>query len=115
MFDRGLLHIAKKGLTGTEYSVLLTLIAYSRYENWITIDQQTFANELEITKGQVCKALKKLCTLEVLEIHKDPQDKRRNIYRINPQLGWRGSEDQWRQHRVERSKSKVVDLFQTPK
>lgn len=106
MFDRGLLDIAKKGLTGTEYSVLLTLIAYSRYENWITVDQQTFAGELNISKAQVSKALKRLCGLEVVEIHKDPQDRRRNIYRISPHLGWRGSEDQWKQDQ------KVVELFQ---
>lgn len=95
MFDGTLEGLAKQGLTGVEWSVFALLVSRSRFENWVAMDQLTLAEELGCTKQQVNKAIKKLRSLDVVQVYKAPDDKRRNIYRLNPAKCWRGNEARW--------------------
>lgn len=95
MFAEGWFVISELGLTATEYSVFSRLMGHMGFENWVPISQETLGEELGIKKPHVSTALKRLTELKVVERQRDPIDKRRWMYRINPYLGWKGNPKDW--------------------
>lgn len=102
MFKEGWEYIAKLKLKPTETSVLCQLMTHLDYENWIPVCQETIAEELNLKKQHVSRAIKALVKYEILEREHDPRDKRRWAYRLNADLGWKGDALQWQIHQKQR-------------
>jgi DNA-binding MarR family transcriptional regulator len=62
-----------------------------QYSNHIGVDQNTIAEELELSVITVKRAIKELKDNKIIIDYKDQQDNRRNVYIINPEVAWRGS------------------------
>lgn len=97
-------------LTGRDYRVFHRLLAQLEFENWISISQQTIAEDLNIHQQDVAKSIKKLIKHQIIEQQKDLSDKRRSMYRFNPALGWMGDAKQWKKYMAEKKKEKVIPL-----
>ncbi len=95
MFRHGMKYLAKLKLTPTETAVFFSLLGRLEFENWVKVSQKTIAEELDLQRPRVTKAIKKLTELEVILRETDPSDERRTIYRLNPSLGWRGEPKEW--------------------
>ena len=112
MFSFGSERIAQiEGLSKTDYRVLHQLLSHLEFENWINVSQATIAEELRIKKPNISRSIKNLISKGIIEKRKDPQDKRRIKYRLNPEYGWRGDADQWKREMYNRKLEKVTPLF----
>lgn len=89
-------------LAGRDYRVLHRLLSKLDYENWISVSQETIAEELNLRQPDVNKSIGRLTGHRIIEREKDPIDKRRWRYRLNANLGWKGDARQWRQHQEAR-------------
>ena len=108
IFKHGLEHIAKLKLTPTDYTVLITFLSRLEYENWIRVSQKTIAEKLNLTQPQVSKSVKKLVEEKIFLKEQDPSDEGRQLYRLNPSLGWKGEAKEWFEETTNR------DLKPTP-
>ena len=90
--------------------VLFKLLARLDYENWLSISQETLAEEIGMKQPNVARAIRDLVQTEILEVSKDDTDKRRNSYRLNANLGWRGDARQWARHQQTRTGSNVISM-----
>ncbi len=112
MFSFGSKAIANvKGLNGTDYRVLFQLLGHLEFENWINVTHQMIADELKINRVNVSRAIKKLVEKEIIEKHKDPIDRRKTRYRLNPIHGWMGDAKQWQKEMYNRKAEKITPLF----
>ncbi len=112
MFSFGSKTIASiKGLNGTDYRVLFQLLGHLEFENWINVTHQMIADELEINRVNVSRSIKKLVDKEIIEKHKDPIDRRKIRYRLNPIHGWMGDAKQWQKEMYNRKVEKITPLF----
>jgi len=75
-------------IKGEDYRVLLFLLGNMDFENWIQVTQESIAKELGMERTNVTKAIKKLSKKGIIEVAKRG---RMNIYRLNPDIAWRGS------------------------
>ena len=104
-----------EGLTGTDYRVLHNLLSHLEFENWINISQAVVSEELKIKKSNVSTSIKNLVSKGIIEKYKNPNDRRRIKYRLNPEYGWRGDADQWKKEMYNRRLKKVTPLFPNSK
>ncbi len=112
MFSFGSSRLSEiEGLTGTDYRVLHNLLSHLEFENWINITQTVISEELKIKKPHISNAIKNLVNKGIIEKHKDPNDKRKVRYRLNPEYGWRGDADQWKKEMYNRKSKKITPLF----
>ena len=112
IFKVGLSYIASiDDLKGRDYRVLLALLTYMDFQNWISISQQTIAEEYNLQQQNVAVALKNLLKHQIIERKKDPTDKRRWMYRLNPSIGWMGDSEQWKKLMEDRANEKIVPLI----
>lgn len=81
--------LAKK-LTPSACKVLLYMITLMAYGNHIGCNQTTLAADLELSLRSVNRAIKELRDMAVIIDYKDPMDKTRNVYIINPHSAWKG-------------------------
>ena len=81
------------------------------FQNWISISQQTIAEEYNLQQQNVAVALKNLLKHQIIERKKDPTDKRRWMYRLNPSIGWMGDSEQWKKLMEDRANEKIVPLI----
>lgn len=71
--------------------VLLYLMSKTGYDNYIGVDQETIMDELEYkTKASVVNAIQELKKQNIIISVKDVQDRRRNVYILNPYQSWKG-------------------------
>jgi len=91
-------------LAGRDYRVLHRLLSKLDYENWISVAQETIAEELNLKQPDVNKSITRLTKHRIIQREKDPIDKRRWRYRLNANLGWKGDAIQWRKHQEDNSK-----------
>ncbi len=112
MFSFGSEFISEvEGLTGNDYRILFRLLSHLEFGNWIYVTQTTIAEELKLKKSHVSRSMKKLVEKGIIEKQKDPKDKRKMIYRLNPKCGWRGDADQWKKEMYNRRLEKITPLF----
>lgn len=83
-----LLTMAKE-LNAEQLRVLLALLSELDYENYIQIAQIEVANNLEMQKTHVSRAIKGLVESGV--IFEGPKIGRSKSYRLNPNYGWKGT------------------------
>jgi len=89
MFQDFIIELSKdKEIKGEDFRVLLYLLANMDFENWIQVTQDTISKELQMRKTNISRALKKLKDKNIIEIAKRG---RINIYRLNPDIVWKGS------------------------
>lgn len=79
-----------KRLTPTACKVLLYMISLMEYSNHIGCDQKTLSEDLEVSLRSVSGAIAELKEMKVVLSYKDPQDRKRNVYMINPVHAWKG-------------------------
>lgn len=60
------------------------------YGNLISIDQFSICEETGLSITTVKRALQELISKNIIFSSPDPQDKRRKIYTLNPNIAWRG-------------------------
>jgi hypothetical protein len=79
-----------KGIRDIEQQrVFWALIERLDFENYINVVQADIARELEMQRPHVSRAIKELVEQDI--ILKGPKIGRNVTYRLNPNLGWRGS------------------------
>jgi DNA-binding MarR family transcriptional regulator len=83
-------YIAATCLTPSANKILMYLLSLSEFENFISIDQKTLNEELNISLRSTERGLKELIDSGILIIVKHPSDKRRNDYFLNPMTAWKG-------------------------
>ncbi|WP_456325955.1 helix-turn-helix transcriptional regulator [Desulfonauticus submarinus] len=89
MFQDFIIELSKdKDIKGEDFRVLLYLLANMDFENWIQVTQETISKELQMKKTNISRALKKLKDKNIIEVAKRG---RINIYRLNPDIVWKGS------------------------
>ncbi|MGR5968999.1 replication/maintenance protein RepL [Bacillus paranthracis] len=102
MFQEGLTHVAKLNLKGETLRVYMILLAKLDYENWLRVRQQDIADELNIKKQAVSRAIKELFEHGILV--KGPKVGASNTYRLDPSFAFRGRDKNLEQVR-KRSKT----------
>ena len=110
MFRDGWEYLATLSLAPTTSRILFKLLAKLDYENWLSISQETLGEEVGMKRPHVTRAITELVQADILEVSKDTTDKRRNSYRLNANLGWKGDAKQWVQHQQARSGSNVIPM-----
>ena len=110
MFRDGWEYLSTLSLAPSTSKVLFKLLARLDYENWLSISQETLAEEIGMKQPNVARAIRDLVQTEILEVSKDDTDKRRNSYRLNANLGWRGDARQWARHQQTRTGSNVISM-----
>ena len=70
---------------------------------------------MKIKKSNVSTSIKNLVSKGIIEKYKNPNDRRRIKYRLNPEYGWRGDADQWKKEMYNRRLKKVTPLFPNSK
>jgi predicted transcriptional regulator len=71
--------------------VLFALLEKLDFENLIVANQAKIAKDLGMESAQVNRAIKRLVEAEILT--KGPKEGIHGSYRLNPNYGWRGSEE----------------------
>jgi DNA-binding MarR family transcriptional regulator len=80
-----------KELQPNACKVLLYLMSKTQYDNYIGVNQETIQEELGYSSiRSVQNALKELKALNIVITMNDLDDKRRNVYFINPYQSWKG-------------------------
>lgn len=94
--------------------VLMLLFSKSGYENFVSMDVQTIAEELKITSRSVVRAMNELIDNSIVIRIKGgfASDKRRNEYYINPLAAWKGN-SYTRIQSIKKSDKNQLSLFST--
>lgn len=83
--------MSKRGnYTITTFRVLMYFFSLSQYENFISIDIKSIAENMNISKESVKRATKQLTDDNIILKIEHPSDKRRIDYFINPKAAWKG-------------------------
>jgi len=78
-------NISKNGLR-----IFVYMLGRLEYSNHIGVDQETIAKDNGLSLIYIKKTIKELKDSKILIGYQDLQDKRRNVYIINPVIAWRG-------------------------
>jgi len=78
-------NISKNGLR-----IFVYMLGKLEYSNHIGVDQETIAKDNGLSLVYIKKTIKELKDSKILVGYQDQQDKRRNVYIINPVIAWRG-------------------------
>jgi hypothetical protein len=84
-------YLAATELKPSTCKTLFYLFSLSQWENYLSIDIKTIAEELKITERSVLNAIKELKENNILLVMPHPSDKRRNDYFLNPLASWKGN------------------------
>lgn len=85
-------------LSDADRRVLFLMIGQMDFENWIHIPLSSLSKKLNIAVPNISRSVKNLVELKYISKEKVG---RANLYRFNPEMGWKGRDVDW---------SKVVDL-----
>lgn len=97
------------------FRVLFYLISITEYENYVSVDVKTMAENMGISEPSIKRATKQLSDDNILKKIPHPSDKRRVDYFINPMALWRGktlNRDKFLN--AGKSKKMKLDLFPNP-
>jgi DNA-binding MarR family transcriptional regulator len=91
VFQAKLFLLASNFLSWNSMKVVLYLTGKRGYDNSVGIDQETIREDLGYnSKQSIVSAIKELNKYNIITSVKDIQDKRRNVYFINPYESWKG-------------------------
>jgi hypothetical protein len=83
--------IASSRLKPVTCKLLIWIFGNSAYENYVSVDVFSMAEELGYDQRSVLRAFKELVENNILQKFPHPTDKRRNDYFVNPFATWRGN------------------------
>lgn len=83
--------LAEQNLSGEAYRVIWKLLAYLDMENWININQSEMAESMGLRKQNFSRTMKTLVEKQI--ILEGPKVGRQKTYRLNPYIGWKGSNE----------------------
>lgn len=72
--------------------IFVYMLGTLEYSNHVGVNQETMAEDLGISLVYVKRGVKELVDGRLIISYKDPTDKRRNVYVINPTVAWKGKE-----------------------
>ncbi len=78
-------------ITPSSLKLLWYFVTKLQYSNHIGIDQQTMVDDTGLSIQTVKACIKQLSEKNIVLSYDDIQDKRRNVYIINPNIAWRGT------------------------
>lgn len=81
--------LAEQNLSGETHRVFWKLLAYLDMENWINVNQSSMAESMGLRKQNFGRSLKLLIEKQI--ILEGPKVGRQKTYRLNPHIGWKGS------------------------
>ena len=102
-----------KDLKGETYRVLLYLLSILDFENWIQIQQKEIANELQMHKQHINRAIKLLENKEI--ILRGEKSGRSYSFRLNPHFGWKGKVKNLDEYRKEKDNQESRELINKTK
>lgn len=89
MSQTALKAIREAGLQGRDYEVMFALLEILDFENLIQVNQAEIAQALNMKPSHMSRSVKNLVETGVLL--EGPRIGRSKTYRLNPNLGWKGS------------------------
>jgi DNA-binding MarR family transcriptional regulator len=105
-------NIHRLKLSKSALDILFYFIGYLKYQNFIGIDVLTICETLDKKKSIVGKAMKELKDKNIIISIKENQDRRRNVYWINPETMYRGKALDRTKQLKEADKNKIqLNLF----
>jgi predicted transcriptional regulator len=105
----GMLYL--KELSEKTIKVFYLFLLKLKYGNHIGMNVDSIAEETKISIASVERALKQLKENKMIISYSDPQDKRRNIYILNPHIAWKGTVSQRKKVMREMDKNQLsLDL-----
>ena len=90
-----------KDIKGETYRVLFFICARLDFENWVQIPLSEVAQELDLKKQSVTRAIKILESKEI--IIRGPKVGRSYAFMLNPDFGWKGKVKNLDEYRKERN------------
>lgn len=105
--------LAKSDLTAPDMRVFFALIAKLDFENLLVLSQAELGRELGMQRQHVQRSIKRLMELGVLL--EGPRIGISRSYRLNPQMGWKGSAKNHHTALDERVKASGLTLIQGAK
>ena len=71
--------------------LLLYMMSKTQYDNYIGVNQETMREDLEYkSKKTIVDGIKELMNYNIILVLEDLDDKRRNVYYLNPMQSWKG-------------------------
>ena len=92
-------------MTGETFRVLTYLYSKLDFENFIQQSQKDIAEELNMNKVQISRAMKVLTSKKI--VMEGPKVGRSKCYRLNPNYGWKGKVKTLQEAR--REQLKIID------
>lgn len=89
-WEKGFMLLAKMGLTGSEYNILLIIIAQMEYENICYVTQSYLSKETGISQPHISKHINRMVKLGILS--KENTDRGRAL-RVSSIFVWKGNKD----------------------
>lgn len=89
MSQEAIANLRVHGLTGRDYEVLMMLLSQLDYENLIQVNQTALAKEIGMRQPHVARTIKKLVSIGA--IIEGPKIGASKTYRLDPNLGWKGT------------------------
>lgn len=89
MSQQAMIELAKADLGDQARRVLFMALGQLDFENYILLNQAHIAQELQMDRGDVSRAVKRLESFGVLL--RGPKAGRSSSFRLNPAFGWKGS------------------------
>lgn len=96
VFQEALGMLLLKEIEPSTFKILACFWFKMQYSNHVGIDQKTIAEESHLALATVKKGIDQLKKYNIIISYDDPQDKRRNIYIMNPNTVWKGTEKERR-------------------
>ena len=100
--------LAIKELTPSACKLMLYLLSKCQYQNSVRIHIETIMEDLLLAKSTVIIAMEQLVKIQVVIKVKDMDDKRHNIYYINPVHAWKGRIYKRQRQIREKNKNQLV-------
>ena len=88
LYQQAISAIADMNLPNEQYRVFLKLLSKVDFENFLRVSQQNIADELNMKRPNVTKAIKALCEKNI--IVEGPRAGLNKTYRLNPYIGYKG-------------------------
>ena len=102
-----------RDLTGETLRVLLFLMAYLDFENWIQIPQSKIAKNLGLQKQNVSRAIILLEKKEI--VLRGPKIGKSYAFRLNPDFGWKGKVKNLNEYRKEKDNEETRKMLKRRK
>lgn len=95
----GCMILAQADLTASEYKVMMVMIGYMDYENYVFINQKFLADTLKIAQPNISRTVSKL--LKKCFIFKEERNGI-NCFRVNAHIAWKGKNNRTYRNIIEK-------------